>query len=549
MRATSTSRAFGLPTVRASQALDGRPDTAWLPAVPVVGQSMRISAPPRRVDHVDAHPGRPQPHRLGHPGAGHARRPVVATAPAVRGTTRIPFPARTASRLELTILATHSGRPDASVRISELGFGGARIRGTGARPCVPVSTVDGHALLMRPVAPITTDDPVPWEGCGSLFLGPGPHRVRPVAGWQPDQLALRDTLGLGERRPPPGPRYAVTPGRAGSATVRVSSANGAWYLISGQAYDPRWKATVDGRDLGPPVLVDGYAAGWRVDLPGTTHVATIRYGPQRVTDAGFVLSGATVLGCLALLVLRAPPRRVALRGRPPEPVPTGPAPDLPTWTDGHWTAPPVPAADWSPPPDRPAADWSPPPDRPPAADWSPPPDRPPVAGPAAGVGNGSATAESAGPAAPAGTPGSLEPRAGIGGAAPARTGTPGSAAPDGGAVGRASGWPPGRGSGRRVAGWLAVAMLAWVLGGVGLGVAAVLVAGWHLVRAPRPRTLIAAAAGLLAAVPVVWLALRPDTSGGLSAHVVADDLWPHRLAALALLLLAVGVTRAERGRR
>jgi len=90
---------------------------------------------------------------------------------------------------------------------------------------------------------------------------------------------------------------------------------------------------------------------------------------------------------------------------------------------------------------------------------------------------------------------------------------------------------------------------AWVLGGVGLGVAAGLVGVWHLVRPPRPRALIATAAALLAAVPVVWLVLRPDTSAGLSAHVVADDLWPHRLAALALLLLAVGVTRAERGRR
>jgi hypothetical protein len=102
---------------------------------------------------------------------------------------------------------------------------------------------------------------------------------------------------------------------------------------------------------------------------------------------------------------------------------------------------------------------------------------------------------------------------------------------------------------RRAAGWVAVALLAWVFGGLGLGVAALLLAGWHLVRAPRPRTLMVAAAALLAAVPVVWLALRPDLGGGLSAHVVADDLWPHRLAALALLLLAVGVTRAERGRR
>ena len=521
VRATSTSRAFGLPTVRASQALDGRPDTAWLPAVPVVGQSLRISVPPGRVDHVDLT-------QVGRRLTDWATRvrvtldgTVVATAPAARGTTRISFPARTASRLELTILATHSGRPDASVRISEVDFGGARIRGTGARPCVPVSTVDGHALLMRPVAPITSDDAVRWQGCGSLFLGPGPHRVRPVAAWQPDQLALRDTLGLGERRPPPGPRYAVAQGRAGSATVRVSSANGAWYLISGQAYDPRWRASVDGHDLGPPILVDGYAAGWRVDLPGTTHVATIRYGPQRVTDAGFVLSGATVLGCLALLVLRAPPRRrFGARGRRPvAAVATGPAPGLPAWTDGHWSAPP-------------GLD----------ADWSPPPDRPPAGALTAGV-------ESTGAVTAASTPGTDR--------SPRMPGDPEPAAPPGGgaAVGGrvtaagASGWPPGRGSVRRVAGWVAVAALAWVLGGLGLGLAAVLLAGWHLLRPPRPRTLIVAAAGLLVAVPVVWLALRPDIGGGLSAHVIADDLWPHRLAALALLLLAVGVTRAERGRR
>ena len=119
----------------------------------------------------------------------------------------------------------------------------------------------------------------------------------------------------------------------------------------------------------------------------------------------------------------------------------------------------------------------------------------------------------------------------------------------GAAVGGTGGWPVRRAAVRRWTGWVGVAVLAWVLGGVALGAAAVLVAVWHLVRAPRPRTLIAAAAALLAAVPVVWLALRPDTSAGLSAHVVADDLWPHRLAALALLLLAVGVTRAERRRR
>jgi arabinofuranan 3-O-arabinosyltransferase len=485
VRATSTSRAFDLPTVRASQALDGRPDTAWLPAVPVVGKSLRISAPAGRVDHVELT-------QLGRNLTDWATRVrialdgrVVATAPAVHGTTRISFPARTASRLELTILATHSGRPDASVRISEVDFGGARIRGSAARPCVSMSTVDGHPLLMRPVAPITTDDPVPWEGCGSLYLGPGRHQVRAVPGWQPDQLALRDTLGLGERRPPPGPRYAVSPGRAGSSTVHVDGARGAWYLISGQAYDPRWHASVDGHDLGPPILVDGYAAGWRVNLPGTTHVATIRYGPQRVTDAGLVLSGVTVLGCLALLVLRAPPRRLRFLARLPTPAaPTEPPPVLPVWAGGRWTAP-TPNADWSPPdpPDAAAAEPVPP-----------------------------AVADS--------------PRSG---------GNPPPAA-------EARWW-------HAVAAWGGVAVAAWLLGGVLLGLAAVALGVLHLVRAPRPRTLIVAAAGLLAVVPLVWLALRPDIGGGLSAHVVADDLWPHRLTALALLLLAVGVTRAERGRR
>jgi len=120
---------------------------------------------------------------------------------------------------------------------------------------------------------------------------------------------------------------------------------------------------------------------------------------------------------------------------------------------------------------------------------------------------------------------------------------------EGGIVSTSPGDPGRPSRGRAVVAWVAVAVAAWVLGGVGLGVAAGLVGGWHLVRPPRPRALIAAAGALLAAVPVVWLVLRPDTSAGLSAHVVADDLWPHRLAALALLLLAVGVTRAERGRR
>ena len=95
VRATSTSRAFGLPTLRASQALDGRTDTAWLPGAPAAGQALELAAPARRVAHVDV----AQP-------AGAADwvtrvrvaldGEVVAEGDVGRGTSRVSFPARIA---------------------------------------------------------------------------------------------------------------------------------------------------------------------------------------------------------------------------------------------------------------------------------------------------------------------------------------------------------------------------------------------------------------------------------------------------------------------
>ena len=43
VRATSSSQAFGLPTGRASMAMDGDEGTGWLPAEPTVGEEWRAS--------------------------------------------------------------------------------------------------------------------------------------------------------------------------------------------------------------------------------------------------------------------------------------------------------------------------------------------------------------------------------------------------------------------------------------------------------------------------------------------------------------------------
>ncbi|MEN3362013.1 MAG: arabinofuranan 3-O-arabinosyltransferase [Mycobacteriales bacterium] len=432
--ASTTSRAFDLPTLRGSQAVDGDPDTAWIPGAPVIGQSLTIGAGARVVDHVDitqiAADHKPLADWVSRVSISVDGKPGLV-ADLKPGTTRLRFAPISAHQLKLTILASHTGSQIAPLRISEVNFGGARIsfdKRRAARACVPVGTLDGQDLLMRPVLPITSDGPSVWAGCGRQSLAAGVHTVRPLGNWTPDELVLRDSRGDTPTRPlPTPPDFLISHSHGPGMTVTVRSATERYYLVTGQAYDPRWHATLDGRDLGPPITVDGYSAGWLVDAPGT-HTIAVRYGPQRTSDLALAASGLTVLGCLVPLVLRSPlPAPAVVRRRPAR--------------------------------------------------------------------------------------GPRGRRARLVAAA---------------------------------AGWALVVGLGWLFGGVVLASAALALAAWHLLRPPRPRVLLVAGTGLLAAVPVVWLVLRPDLNRPLTAHVVQDDLWPHRLAAIGLLLVLVGAARAER---
>jgi MFS family permease len=96
---------------------------------------------------------------------------------------------------------------------------------------------------------------------------------------------------------------------------------------------------------------------------------------------------------------------------------------------------------------------------------------------------------------------------------------------------------------RVVAGWAAVAVAAAVLGGWIPGIVAVALAGWHLVRPPRPRIVLGLAAAVLALVPAAWLLGNADRLGLASPLVVLANRTPGTLAAVGLLLLVVGVYR------
>jgi hypothetical protein len=78
-------------------------------------------------------------------------------------------------------------------------------------------------------------------------------------------------------------------------------------LVLGESYSRGWRATCDGRSLGPPKVVDGFANGWRV-APGCRRVA-FRFAPQDAVRAGHWVGGAVCALLVAILLLRRPRRR------------------------------------------------------------------------------------------------------------------------------------------------------------------------------------------------------------------------------------------------
>jgi arabinofuranan 3-O-arabinosyltransferase len=65
-----------------------------------------------------------------------------------------------------------------------------------------------------------------------------------------------------------------------------------------------WKAKCDGRDLGEPRPIDGYANGWRA--PADCHAVTFSYGPQGAARVGYAVSAVV---CALLLVFLLVGRR------------------------------------------------------------------------------------------------------------------------------------------------------------------------------------------------------------------------------------------------
>jgi arabinofuranan 3-O-arabinosyltransferase len=255
------------------------------------------------------------------------------------GTVRLPVAARGQTfRLEILRAAFPRGTPGTLRQRRAVGLG--ELRGEGV-PRVAVrregripgrcgelrAAVGERALRMRldaTLADLDAGRPLRTRACGRpVALPAGATRLSLPAGtFTPYLLRLRSPAPA-PAPTPASPGRVVDPGDAGRNTwrdVRLDLREPAW-LVLGQAYSDAWRAECDGRDLGAPAPVDGFAMGWRV--PADCRSVDMAFGPDRLVRAGYLVSAPFLLAMLLLVALRRPPRP-ALE-TPPALLPEAPA--------------------------------------------------------------------------------------------------------------------------------------------------------------------------------------------------------------------------------
>ena len=348
-RVDSSARFDGLGRYRGSGAFDGggsgdrdwlgqwipgRPAwLAWTTAKPVTVRTLALGAPSVRVR-------RPTRVSLRADGGAAIRATVSAG-----GVVTLPRPLTgRAFRLDVLSARFPAGTPARDRNRRAVGIG--EIAGAGTRPVAParrgpVALRCGTAALRAGRQTITfggrvdraaldAGRPLHLRACGAPVALPagattvvGASTALRVDGVRLASAAPRATPVTGGGRV-----VDAGTGRAdGRDGVRVEASGPSW-LVLGQSYDAHWKATCDGRDLGAPRPMQGYANAW--PIAAGCHAVAFTYGLQKAADAASVISVIACVVLLALLLITALRRRrageAAVAAPAPAPLPGPRAP-------------------------------------------------------------------------------------------------------------------------------------------------------------------------------------------------------------------------------
>lgn len=309
----SASVFFNNADLRASRAADGDTGTAWVPGGGMDGEWWQATAAsPTTFDRVsitqrDGFGADTEGTRFATDVEITVDGTTVGSGQVDKGTSTIVLdrPVR-GERIRVEVTGTEGGDDATNARFTSIDTGIEQATPTDAAGgCLTVATLDGKPVKMRPAdsAAVAVADSAgaSWVGCDRLDVSWGEHQLRPVDEVTLDSLSLRDVAGLEPSGQSPAPTSQVETRSDGGAQVRTGSSKSPYAVVLGQGYDPRWKATMDGEDLGPPVQLDGYSVGWIIDDATSPHEINISFGPQRAATIALLVSTTFLVAALYLL--------------------------------------------------------------------------------------------------------------------------------------------------------------------------------------------------------------------------------------------------------
>ncbi len=354
---TTSDRLSGDVTSRGSSAIDGDPRTAWTtPLGDILGQSVRVQTPaPTTFDHLDLQvvvdPNHSVPTELTITSDdGTTRRvqvPIVESQTQLGSTRLAPvrFAPISGTAFTVTVTAVQEViKPDYAdlqhpivmpVGIAELGMPGVSRRPAAANlagDCrSDLLSIDGTPVPIRVTgtsANAEAKGALTVERCdpdgGPVALPAGKHELRAVPGLRTgidiDRLTLSSAAGgaaapisaiaaenaAGTRA---APAVKVVKQKPTSARLQLPASKAPYWLVLGQSNNAGWTATANGKDLGEPKLVDGYANGWLIQPSAKPVTVALEWTPQRIVNLAMIASAFGMALCLGILAVAAVRRR------------------------------------------------------------------------------------------------------------------------------------------------------------------------------------------------------------------------------------------------